>query len=167
MAGKRRVHYTRRIATELCEAVAMGCTIEKALAKVDCGVGRAPSLQTFYNWLEAHPEFREMYERARVIQADLQADRIMTMADEVLAKPQQAQAFKVASDILRWQAEVRNPRKYGAKVQHHIEATLNPATLRDEIARLEKDLGVAITVTPITTTPPSLPAPGDSDEQDH
>jgi hypothetical protein len=137
--SKRKAHYTVRIANRICEYIALGDTIKAALAKEPLG----PSLTLFWRWLDEYPEFREKYERARQMQADVHADRILEMAAEVVANPRIAPAYRVASDILKWQAEIRDPKKYGQKVQHELKAPpLKPEDLKAEIKRLEDELGV-------------------------
>lgn len=139
MARGRKARYTQRVALRICEHIALGDTVQKALAKEPL----APAMSTFWKWLDEHQEFREWYERARRIQADLRVDHLSEMAAQVIKKPKLASAFKVATDIYRWQAEVTNPKKYGK--QPEVSVTLNlpdASALRDEINRLEKELGV-------------------------
>lgn len=136
--GGRRAHYTTRIAKRLCEHIALGATLKDALGKEPL----APTIPTFWRWLDEYPEFREMYERARMLQADLMADTIMEMAENVLRAPKFAPAYKVAADILKWQAEIRNPGKYGSRVQVEHKTTLDPAKMRAEILQLERELGL-------------------------
>lgn len=136
--GGRKAHYTTRIAKRLCEHIALGATLKDALAKEPLG----PTIPQFWRWLDEYPEFQEMYERARTLQADLMADTIMEMAENVLRAPKFAPAYKVAADILKWQAEIRNPGKYGARVQVEHKTTLDPKKMRAEILQLEKELGL-------------------------
>lgn len=137
---KRRAHYTPRIGEQICEEIAMGATVRQALERVGY---LAPNIVVFYRWLEAHPEFREKYDRARQLQADTHADKIVELGEEVLKNPKFAPAFKVAIDTMRWSAEVRNRGKYGAKGEAAGKAKLmNAEKLRAEIKRLEKELGV-------------------------
>lgn len=136
--GGRKAKYNARIAKRICEHIALGATLKKALEKEPMG----PTVPTFWRWLDEYPEFREMYERARVLQADLMSDTIMSMAEEVLSKPRFAAAYKVAADILRWQAEIRNPARYGSKVTVEHKQTLDPAKLASEVRQLEKELGL-------------------------
>jgi hypothetical protein len=138
---KRAAHYAPRIAKDICREIAMGATLKKALDKVGY---LAPSMTTFWRWLDEHADFREMYERARQLQADSDADRMRELAEEVIERPNAATAIRVATDILKWQAEVRNKTKYGNKTEDPRAAKpLNPADLRKEIKRLETELGVA------------------------
>lgn len=137
--NKGYAHYTPRIAARICEHIALGMTIKAALAEEPLG----PTLRVFWKWLDEYPEFRERFERAQQLQATMHADRILEMAAEVIAAPGKAQAYKVASDILKWQAEIRDPKKYGQKVQHELKAPpLKPEDLKTEIKRLEEELGI-------------------------
>lgn len=136
--GGRRAHYTTRLAKRLCEHIALGATLKRALEKEPL----APSVPLFWRWLDEYPEFNAMYERARVLQADLMADSIIEMAENVLKTPKFAPAYKVAADILKWQAEVRNPARYGQKVQIANITPLDPMKIRREIVQLEQELGL-------------------------
>jgi len=141
--NKRIAHYTPRIADRICEHIALGGTIKAALTQEPLG----PSLATFWKWLDAYPEFRDKFERAQQLQATMHADRILEMATEVISSPNKAGAYKVASDILKWQAEIRDPKKYGQKVQHELKAPpLKAEDLKAEIKRLEEELGVGTDV---------------------
>lgn len=134
----RKAHYTTRIAKRICEHIALGDTLQRALAKEPL----APAITTFWRWIDEYPEFAEMYGRARMMQADLVSDSILEMASAVLRNPKFAPAYKVASDILRWQTEVHSPAKYGQKVQIEHKAALDPAKMRTEIKQLEAELGL-------------------------
>lgn len=138
---KRRAHYTVRMGETICEQIALGKTLEQALKFVGF---IAPSVPVIFRWLDIYPDFREKYERARQLQADVHADTMLEMATTVIENPHAATAHRVAVDILKWQAEVRNRSKYGSKsVDSGKNKTLDPAKLRAEIKRLEAELGVA------------------------
>lgn len=137
---KRKSHYTPRVAEEICTLIALGKTLRQALAEI--GI-LAPSVQTVWNWQDTKPEFAERLERARQFSADGHADMMLEMAQQVITTPSKAGAIKVASDILKWQAEIRNAKKYGSKVQHELtKPPMSPADLRAEIKALEAELGV-------------------------
>lgn len=147
---KRKSHYAPRIAETICLHIAMGETLEDALVKV--GV-IAPTLKTVWTWLDTHPEFAERMDRARQMQGDMNADKMLKMSETVLANPSKAAAIRVAADILKWQAEIRNPKKYGSKVQHELtKPPLSPAELRAEIQNLQRELGV-VAVPGMNTAP--------------
>lgn len=138
---RRAAHYATRIAKDICRHIAMGSTLKEALEKVGY---LAPSMPTVWRWLDEHADFRDMYERARMLQADTDADRMRELAIECVGKPTAASAYRVAIDVLKWQAEVRNQAKYGsAKDAAKVKTPMDPAKLRQEIKRLESELGVA------------------------
>lgn len=119
----------------------MGETLKDALDKVGY---LAPTMTTVWRWLDEHADFREMYERARQLQADTDADDMRVLGREIRDKPTAAAAYRVAIDVLKWQAEVRNKVKYGTKGEDPKTARpLDPTKLRQEIKRLEDELGVA------------------------
>lgn len=140
--GKRAGHYTAYVADQICERIALGDTLEKALEHVG---HLAPSMNSVWKWIDQHADFREKYERARQLQADTNADLMLQIAHDVLQSPRcQAAEYRVCIDVLKWQAEVRNRAKYGSKSEDPGKnKPLDPAKLRAEIKRLEAELGVA------------------------
>jgi hypothetical protein len=137
---KRAAHYATRIAKDICKYIAMGKTLEEALEEVGY---LAPTMPTVWRWLDEYPEFRDMYERARTLQADVHADQMLKLSREVMTKPTAAAAYRVAIDVLKWQAEVRNRNKYSTKGSEEQKRPMDANKIRAEIARLEKELGVA------------------------
>lgn len=137
----RRAHYTVRIADQICEQIALGKTLQQALDAVGY---LAPAMSTIWSWLEKYPDFRDKYERARLLQADIHADKMLEMSQAVVNVPNAANAYRVAIDVLKWQAEVRNKQRYGRKTDDSAsKKPLDAAKLRQEIKRLEAELGVA------------------------
>lgn len=118
----------------------MGATLKEALEKVGY---LAPTMVTVWRWLDEHNDFRDMYERARMLQADTDADDMRVLGREIRDKPTAAAAYRVAIDVLKWQAEVRNKAKYSRSGEDPIaKRPLDPTKLRSEIKRLEEELGV-------------------------
>ncbi|HEX7765412.1 MAG TPA: hypothetical protein VF443_01780 [Nitrospira sp.] len=138
--GRRVGHYVKRTGDLICEYIATGSTLDEALEKVGY---LAPSKKMFWRWLEQHESFRQQYDRARQMQADQLADDHLALSRKVLMLDgKQAPKFKVAADILKWQAETRNRGKYGSKAEAPRSKDLNPEEIKAEIKRLEKELGV-------------------------
>jgi terminase small subunit-like protein len=138
--AKRRAHYVVRIANAICEKIALGNTLKQALYEVG---PLAPTMPMFWRWINEYPEFKDNYERARQMQGDIHADQMLELAQDALRTPSKATAIRVATDILKWQAEIRDPKRYGPKLQHEVkEAPLSADKLKDEIRKLEADLGV-------------------------
>jgi len=140
---KRAAHYTPRIAKDICREIAMGSTLKKALEKVGY---LAPTMPTVWRWLDEHQDFRDMYERARQLQADTDADDMRVLGEEIRTRPTAAAAYRVAIDVLKWQAEMRNRAKYSNKAEDPKNRTpMDASKIREEIKRLETELGVAET----------------------
>lgn len=141
---RRAAHYTARTANLICERIALGRTLTQALADVGY---LAPSMPTFWRWIDEHADFREKYERARQLQADMCADKMLELSNDVLQIGTALNAparYRVAADILKWQAEVRNAAKFGKKAEEPGKnKPLDPAKIRSEIERLQRELGVA------------------------
>lgn len=152
--SKRRAHYCVRIANALCEKIALGNSLKGALDAVG---PLAPTMPTFWRWLDEFPEFRVKYERARQMQGDVLADEILDMAKLVIEKPSLASAVRVASDILMWQAGIRDT-KYNTKVVPDTKPPLlTPDQLRSEVKKLEGELGVKA-VPAMNTAPQHVPS---------
>lgn len=138
--GAKRAHYVKRTGDLICEQIALGKTLQQALDIVGY---LAPTVPTFWRWLDEYPEFREKYERARQMSADMDADQMKELGEKVLQNPKAAAAYQVAIRMLQWQAEVRNAAKFGKNKEAKASKPMDPAKLRSEIKRLEKELGVA------------------------
>lgn len=137
--GGRSAHYTTRVAKRLCEHIALGDTLDKALEKEPLGPA---SVTIFWRWLDEYPQFREMYDRARRLRAELIEDTIINMASAVLRQPKYAPAYKVAADILRWSNEVNARERYGQHTIIEHKHQFDPKRIKEEIKTLEKDLGL-------------------------
>lgn len=137
---KRAAHYTPRIGKLICLEVAMGAGLQEALDKVGY---LAPTLQTCWRWIDEHQDFRESYERARLLQADIDVDDMRALGKDIRTKPTLATAYRVAIDVLKWTAERGNRVKYGSNVEDSkSKKPLNQQEIRKEIARLEGELGI-------------------------
>lgn len=108
MAGKRKgrpTSFTQAKADDICEQIADGKTLREL---------NVP-MTTVVRWLEAHPEFRAQYARAREVQADALAEEIVAVARK--AKAEDAQAVRVRVDALKWAAGKLRPKVYGDKIE--------------------------------------------------
>jgi hypothetical protein len=70
----------------------------------------------FRRWCEGRAELRAALARAREIAADTLADRHLHLAQVALETPRMSDAVRVAAEILRWQASIRNRATYGDQV---------------------------------------------------
>lgn len=67
----------------------------------------------FRRWMEEREELRTAVACAREIAADTLADRHLHLAQVALEWPAASDAVRVAAEILKWQAQLRNRRYYG------------------------------------------------------
>ena len=132
--------YSQALAEQFCVHVMSGMTINQIQQ-----LPGMPSMPTVFRWLidDRKPEFREMYARAKEVQAELMADDIVRISDETevtsVMTPEgevdlKLDATAVARNRLRvdarkWVAAKLLPKKYGDKlgVDHggNINLTVN------------------------------------------
>lgn len=70
-----------------------------------------PARSSVYLWFAAHPDFSDMYARAREEQADIFADEIVAIADGD-GDPNDK---RVRIDARKWVAGKLRPKKYGER----------------------------------------------------
>lgn len=122
--------YTEELAIDICTRLAEGESLNKI-----CKTKGLPTLKTIYNWILKHPEFLQMYEKAREDQADTLADEILSISDETPEKiilrgegdkqeeersidPSGIQRNRLRVDARKWVAAKLKPRKYGDRTIH-------------------------------------------------
>jgi hypothetical protein len=138
--AKRAAHYTPRVGNDICMYIALGFSLEGALNKVGY---LAPTLPMVWRWLSEHDDFREKYELARQMQADTLADKTLDMVKDVLNNPKDASAYRLACDIFKWHAGIRNGKTYNpATNESGQKVVLDANKIKAEIKRLEAELGV-------------------------
>ena len=123
---KARIHFTPELGEHIAGLIANGVSIEDSVLN---GAVLAPGIAsrigihpaTFYDWQQVHPDFAESIARARKESSHRIADRMLALADAALAEPALANAVRVAGDILKWQAQVRNPGVYGERQRIEID----------------------------------------------
>ena len=114
----RPTSYTPDLATEICHQLAEGETLLSITAKAEM-----PSYRAIMEWLDKYPDFAHNYARARDKQADFYADRVGDLSKEVLQNPKDSNAYRVAGDLLKWQAMIRAPRRYSERMHQVMEHT--------------------------------------------
>jgi hypothetical protein len=71
------IERTDELATTICARLVEGEPLKKI-----CADEAMPSLQTCYRWLKSDPEFRELYNMARLDAAYTFADEIIEISEE-------------------------------------------------------------------------------------
>ena len=137
-----RVRYTPDLAKRACELIVSGLPIEDSvLNSVVIAQGVATRLKihpsTFWDWQKEHTEFAENIARAREESSHRIADRIQQLADVALSDPAMANSCRVAADILKWSAMVRNRKEFGDKFEHTVKGDSFLACL-DRVAKMDK-----------------------------
>ena len=129
--------YSLELAARICERLADGESL-----KAICSADDMPNKATVYLWLTKHPEFSDMYARAREDQADTLADEIIEIADDSrrdtitdergneVCNTEWINRSRLRVDARKWIAAKLKPRKYGERVDHTlavnpIEMTIN------------------------------------------
>lgn len=91
----------------ICRKLASGVSLETI-----CKPRLMPNIWTVYRWLNRHPEFSKDYARARELQAETMADRMVQIAMEDQGS-KDPQMLRVKIDAIKWAAGKMRPTKYG------------------------------------------------------
>jgi hypothetical protein len=75
---------------------------------------------TLYRWIDNDVARAEQYAQAMFTRGDNLADEIDDLAQEAIANPQNANAYRVAIDAKKWIACKLVPKKYGDKITADI-----------------------------------------------
>lgn len=122
----RPTKYSKALADEICERIATGDSV-RTIVKDET----MPAMATFFRWLQDKADFREQYEKAKELQADLLADEIMDIADDgrndwmekerqdgstyTILDTEAVQRSKLRVDARKWVASRLLPKRYGDK----------------------------------------------------
>lgn len=151
--------YTEELANQICERLAEGESLRQILR--DEGM---PSISMLFRWLNDRKSFRDQYEHARDIQADVMADEITDIADDGsndwmeretekgrvsrVVDHEHVQRSRLRVDTRKWIASKLKPKKYGDKLEIDNKSSLDDLTddqLRDRIVLLQSALGSSAT----------------------
>lgn len=129
MPAGRPTKYSLELANKICSRLAAGEPLTRICREPDM-----PCYATVMDWLLGkHPEFTDMYTRARELQAEYWAEEIQEIADDgtndfveretkngkvVLADHEHINRSRLRVDARKWTAARLLPRKYGDKLQH-------------------------------------------------
>lgn len=140
--------FKANVAKEICRLLAQGQVLQQI-----CGQNGLPSINVVNTWLQENDRFKRMYERARFTQADYFADEMLVLASLVRKDPKNCGAYKVAADILRWQASVRSS-KYNERTKIEItEVQKTTEQIQKEIASLAAEFNVPLADLPANVVP--------------
>jgi hypothetical protein len=118
MPGGRPTNYSLDLAKEICELLAEGETLTKICKRKDM-----PCFSAVNKWLHEHKKFMELYQEARLLQADYRAQEIYNLPFECEAAGLDAAYTKLKMDGAKWAASKGNPKLYGDSTQiKHADA---------------------------------------------
>ena len=136
--------YSEELAAAICVEVASG----KSLRTIEQIQGM-PTCRTIMAWLSKKVEFAQQYARAKQEAADVLAEDILDIADEIPPKDQFGKmdsAFvqwqKNRIDARKWTAGKLKPKKYGDRMTlggevTHKYADFTEEQLREKLVQLE------------------------------
>ncbi len=132
--GGRPSIYTDALVDRIIERISAGESLRKI-----CDDADMPDCSTVQRWRRDKPEFAKLYILAREEAADAFADRIMTMANELIERREKVtreeiQAVRVAIDALKWAASKLRPSTYG-DMTRHAGHDAGPLTVAVEVDR--------------------------------
>jgi hypothetical protein len=130
------------LAAVICERISSGETL-----KAICSEAEMPSQSTVFGWLAQHPDFSELYARAREASADVLVEEARQIADdssadyvlrskdgrfEVAVDHEHIARSKLRIEQRRWEAAKRKPRSYGERQHVEHSGSVQVQALSDE-----------------------------------
>jgi len=126
----RETSYTPGLALRVCDLIGYGRSM-RGLAGRD-GV---PVLSTLYNWLNRHPEFRQMYAAACAARAHILRDEALEIVDD---KTEDLGRAKLRADLRMRQAAICEPTRFGLDGPKEKPATRYEDLLKELLKRRAK-----------------------------
>ena len=114
--------YSPEVVTSICQRLADGESL-----RAICAANDMPNKATVLRWLKMHPEFHEAYGIARQLQADVMAEEILEIADDVSQdnilseqgprpNSEWIARSKLRVDARKWLMSKLAPKKYGDRL---------------------------------------------------
>lgn len=137
--------------------IAQGKSLRKCCEERDVTLSRA------HEWIMADPERARQYNLAYTIQADLRADEVDEIAQELdqnaaQMTAAQVQAKRVAIDAKKWSAGIRNRKKYGDRQTLEVETPQDPRDAKTQLEQLRKELGPVLSIVSTNAAEPGQTA---------
>ena len=115
----RPTDYSQELINEICDRIANG----EPLVRI-CREEAMPNVVTVYRWLNKHPEFSNLYAKAKDAAADTLAEEIQDIADSIPMEttdkegntrfdPAYINWMRLRVDARKWVAAKLKPKKYG------------------------------------------------------
>lgn len=145
MNGKtgRPTGYTIEIAEAICEALS---STRRSLNAI-CAEGDMPEVRTVWRWLSKHPEFWDMYTKARDFQTELMYDDM----EDIITAPlvdawgspldgpmamAEVQRRKLAVDTMKFKLAKLQPKRFGENKNIALDVKVSKQLTPGEFAQL-------------------------------
>jgi hypothetical protein len=129
----RTEDYNSVIAETFCSRVAMGENFLEV-----CAEKGMPTRRTVHKWINEHPEFEEMFYRARMQSSDTMASKILQIVeDEGLVTDADIKRAQLKVGAYKWSAERLNPDRYGPTQKVKNEGAPEIVVVNTGISRSE------------------------------
>ena len=106
--------YTDQKAVKICEAVRSGSSLVEAAKRVNVNV------LTAYRWMDAEPNFRNDYARAREERGEHYGRKVSELAEQTELGHIDPQAARVAMDGYKWTAARMAPKQWGDRKEVNL-----------------------------------------------
>lgn len=107
-----RIKYSEPLAEQICAHISAGMSLHSVSQQEGM-----PGVSTMFEWFAREPRFAEMYARAKSVQADMLAEQMLEIADDMADDPN---SRRIRVDTRKWLAAKLRPRKYGEFQQMEI-----------------------------------------------
>ena len=128
----RPSEYDPEIAEIICDLTADGQSV-----RTICLDARMPDRKTVLKWLDKYPDFSAKYARARMHQADVMDELILSTAMD--CTPETAAADRVKIGAFQWRAARLNQGRYGDKMDLTAKAEITHVVDNMDLANLSAD----------------------------
>ena len=118
--GRRPSMYSDELGAEICDRLINGESL-RSVCKDGTGE-RMPSATTVFKWISATntdkkaAPFKDMYDRACIERAEAFVEDIIEIADTCPESKEGVLKARLKTEVRKWHAEKRQPRKYGKQV---------------------------------------------------
>jgi hypothetical protein len=110
----RPTKYSNELAIKICDCVAASTDGMRKMCRNNPDF---PTSETLMQWRLKYPDFSARYAQAKLIQADLFAEEIVDLCDDVHEISDNIQKARLQIDSRKWLASKLLPKAYGDKTQ--------------------------------------------------
>lgn len=119
--------YSKRTTLRLCAELSQGRSMREVCKDEDM-----PDQKTIHAWISRYPDFLLQYTRAKELSALADAEVMDSLLGDVLVGKIDPQAARVAADIIKWTSAIKQPTKYGTKLNLNHSGSVSFESLDDD-----------------------------------